>query len=249
MRIYFNNLLDGCLLTGSGGRSGFPLANVQHPHLSKQWWSVDPGGQYVLVNAGAGVTITPTACGILGHNLTATATATLKGNSSDSWVTPPIDEALDPAHEVILQRFAGAAYQFFRFDIDDPANPEGFLKVGRLWLSGYVTIEPGPVTGWKPKIRRNDNVDHSVTRQRFADIGDRWREFALTFPPTEYSKIHEIEDMYDLVGNFQSVIMALVDVDTWDLIRPCYCGLVGDFEPQHHSNSKYTYSLTFEEDH
>jgi hypothetical protein len=248
MKFYFNNLLDAATLTGTGSRTGFPLTNTQHPHLSVRWRSIDLTAQYILVDAGVGETLDADMVAILAHNLSATATVTFKANDTDAWGAPSLSMALDPTEELILEEFADCAYRFGRFDITDAANPDGFVEIGRLWIGATLSILPAMIVDFTVVVVNDDAVTWGVTRQKYADVGDSWRKFEFSFPPSEEALIAQLKTMYELVGKNQSLIVAPVDITTMSLLRPCYVGITQDLAFRHHSRTRWTWDLVLEED-
>lgn len=269
MKLYHGNAVDTATLTASSERSGFPASNVQHPHLSRVWRSLTSVGQYIIVDAGVGNKIAASAIAVLAHNLTVSAVVTVWGSDTDSWaggawmdgtwlpltwldgswLTADAQYSIDASFDPAFLGIAEAEYRFWRFDFYDPTNPDGYIEVGRLWLSETLEILPAMLVNFEVALRTSDVTSHSITRQRFTDIGTSWREFTLEFPPTEYTLVEQLRAMYEN-GRYKSLIMACVDVDDWALIRPCYCSLMGDgLTMRHHSRTKWTYEMSFEEDH
>jgi hypothetical protein len=247
LKLYHGNVIDEATLTASSARSGFPVINLQHPHLSRVWRSDTASGEYVIADAGVGNTLDFDVAAVLAHNLTGAATLTVKADNLGDWVTPAVSETLDPTQTIPLKEIVGSSYRFARIDADDPTNPWGYIEIGRLWASPRIVVLPSMLVNFQVPLHNSDVKKYSITRQKFTNIGTTWREFELEFPPTEYALIEQLRQLY-VESRDKSLIMACVDVDDWELIKPVYCSLKDELVPKHYSQSKWTWALTLEED-
>ncbi len=71
---------------------------------------------------------------LLDHNLTSGATITLKADNEDgSWASPDWSQALT-WNEGAIVYFLDQTYRYWRLEIDDPDNPDGYIELGELFL-------------------------------------------------------------------------------------------------------------------
>jgi hypothetical protein len=179
MRILFNDLWKLGSITDSSEAVGFPGINTQHIHLSKAWRSTNDASEWIRLDAGAA--ITPDSLAIIGHNLTSAAIVRIQANAADAWGAPSLDLRATPTDELMLVVFANASYRYWRVSIDDPANPAGFISIGRIFLCDRW--EPNePITqDFTPDVDDTTAVLVSITGQTFADLGVRQRKYSFSF--------------------------------------------------------------------
>jgi len=249
MRIAYDNFIDDIESTDFTVATvdiNYPITNVQVQRLSTQYRSIGATSQSIIVDLGTAQKIT--AAGILGHNISTSATITVSANSTDSW-PGATSQTLTGNEGIILKYFAETEYRYWRFDIDDSTNMDGYIAIGRLWLGDYITISPSSLLDFKVTKKRSDSVSYGKMRQKFASIGVGWRKFDFEFPPTEHAMIATINTLFDVVGNHSSFIFCNFDTDrSYILVEPCYCSFTGDIGFVHSNRMKFSYTLTFEED-
>jgi len=247
MRIAYTNVIDDLVLadfTVSGTATGFPITNVQEQRLSVRWRSVSPTAQTVVIDLGAAAAITTAA--VMGHNLGASAVTTIAGGTSASVFTTAVSIAHNAG--TMLAFFTTKTFRYWKYSITNPSNVDGYIEVGRLWLGTYITVSPSSLLDFRVVKRRSDMVTIGKNRQKYASIGEGWRRFELSFPPTTTTTLTAIQTMYDTVGNHSSVIFTNFDTDySYELVRPVYASIDGDISFQHDKRQKYSYGLSLEE--
>jgi hypothetical protein len=250
MRIAYTNYVDArpaTSLTALTENPSFPAINMQEQRLSKVYRSTAITSQTVIIDLGSAQGITTAA--ILGHNLSTSATITLDANTTNSWGSPATSKTLIWNADAILLFFNSVSYRWWKFTINDTANSNGYLSIGRLWLGTYITISPSSLEDFNVIKKRSDNVIHGRGRQKFASIGVDWRRFELTFPRTDYAMIQQLEAMFDAVGKHTSIIFCnFDDLRTYPLVDPCYCSIDSDLNFKHETRMKFSYSLSLEEE-
>jgi hypothetical protein len=247
MRIAYTNLLDDLVLadfTPSTSATGFPITNVQEQRLSVRWRSTTPTAQSVIIDMGSTVTIDTAA--IIGHNIGASASSISVLTAADGSTWSTIGTLVHNADAMLV--FASATNRYFQFSIDDPLNADWYVEIGRLWLGSYVTVSPSSLLDFRVVKRRSDMVTIGKNRQKYASVGEGWRRFELSFPPTGGSALTAMQTMFDAVGNHSSVIFTMLDTDyTYPIVYPTYCSIDGDLSFQHDKRMKFGYALTLEE--
>jgi hypothetical protein len=88
-----------------------------------------------------------TAVAIADHNISSGATIALAGNSADSWAAPAYSLALAWAADTIVA-FLDQTYRYWRLEIDDPTNPDGYIEVGDWFLGSYFEPDSNYDRGW-----------------------------------------------------------------------------------------------------
>lgn len=252
MRIIHNNILDltTIALTASSVLSGFPKSNLIDERLSMVWISDTATTQTVLVtlpeiDLGAGTTYSSiNTIAILGHNLLSGTTVKIEANVSDSWASPALSETMVVNENIILKFLSTSqTYKYWRFYFNQAS-----VSIGRLWLSEYLTVDPSSLLDFKVSTFNSDKKIYGKNRQKWAIDGIEWRKIELNFPETDYTMIKSIEDLYDEVGNYKSIIFCNFDtIREYKIVEPLYCSIVGDIGFTHTNRMKMKYNLVLEE--
>jgi len=220
--LLYKNLIDDYMLQISSEQGNFPAENLQDIHLINTWRTNSPEEQYIKIDAGAGNTITPKCVAIAKHNLTSGATIKLQANSSDSWGSPPLDETISHAVDIMTKIFANlTGYRYVRYYFHDPTNPDGYIEIGRPSFGGYLQlppIAPDPEIPYGTTTR----VSTSITGQPYADKGYKFRQLKVHYPMISESERAQIKSMWNEVENDKPVFLLLWE-DSLDIERPLYC--------------------------
>jgi hypothetical protein len=87
------------------------------------------------------------ACKILDHNLSTSAVIKLMGNDADSWVSPAYSNTLTWNSEKIGV-YLDQTYRYWNLQMSDQSNLNGYLKIGELYLGGYLELSRNFSYGW-----------------------------------------------------------------------------------------------------
>jgi hypothetical protein len=249
MRVAYTNLIDNLVasnFTVIGTATGFDITHVQEQRLSVRYRTLTPTAQSIIMNFGTAQTVTTAA--ILGHNISASATASsiiLSGcNDGSTWSS--ITTITRNANAML--KFTSATNQYFKFSIDDPLNTDGYIEIGRLWLGVYEQINPSSLLNFTVIKKRSDMVTYGKNRQKYATPGEDWRGFELSFPATGGSMLTSIITMFDSVGKHSSFIFCnFDDLTNHELVYPCYVSVTDDMSFNHTNRQKYNWSISMEE--
>jgi hypothetical protein len=222
VRILYNDLMIDSLLVTSSERSGFPASNVQHPHLTRVWRSVNSTSQTITVNAGTGNTITATSAVMAAHNLSSSATARVQGNTIDTWTAPPLDVEFAPTDALSLAYFPPAAYQYWRFPFDDAANPDGYIEIGRLMLCLYWQSVEETDRGTEDGIEDTTRTTESETGQGFGDLGVQKQTYAISFGTMRPETRTSLKAIYASSGQHMPIVV-VPNENALDKLPPIYC--------------------------
>lgn len=249
MRIAYTNYIDSIdslKLTPTTESSNFPIENVQNQRLAVKYLSTSASSQSIVIDLESAKAINTFA--IISHNISTAATILLSANSSNTW-PGAVSETITANSNMILKFFTDHTYQYWKIDIDDPTNTDGYIKIGRLWLGDYIQIDPSSLLDFDVVKKRDDNITYGRGRQKFSSVGFGWRKISLTFPSTNYTMVKKIEDMFDTVGLHTSFIFCNFDTNRdYQIVEPCYCSLAKEISFNHDKNMKFKYKLELEED-
>ncbi len=179
LRIFYNDLWRGKTLMTSSESPQYPAINTQHPHLSRVWRSTGCASEYVKIDAGVGLTVTADGIALLAHNLTTAGIIGIAANSVDAWVAPPFSIQLNARDVIPAATFLSQAYRYWLVTLVDPANPAGYVQLGRVFLC--VRFEGETIDrGFRVTLEDSSAVSESLTGQVYADIGVLRRVYILS---------------------------------------------------------------------
>jgi photosystem II stability/assembly factor-like uncharacterized protein len=202
---------------------------------------------YMITSLATGIFLVGTSEGGLVYR--SATEITIHGNATDSWGSPAITNVLVWNEDVILKYITSVAYRYWKIVIDNRSNSTDTLKIGRIWLGTYITIDPSSLLDFSVTKKRSDLITHGRNRQKWASIGVGWRLFKLSFPSSNETMIRIITDFIDAVGLHSSFIFCNFDtIRDYILVEPCYVSLVEDIAFSHNNGMKYEYSLLLEEE-
>ncbi len=87
------------------------------------------------------------ALAILDHNLSSAAVITLMGNTSDAWGAPAYSQVVAWNTEKIGY-YLDQTYQYWRLQISDQSNSDGYIEIGELYLGDYLELSKNHNYDW-----------------------------------------------------------------------------------------------------
>lgn len=169
------NLLDTAVLTASTENPDWPVENLQTEQRSETFRTTDDDDEAIVINNGSAKSASYLVIPGRNHNLSSAAVIRIQGNASDSWGSPTFNEIVpwySPALVgSIAHKFAAAqSFAYYRLFLDDAANPDGYLELGRVILG--VPITPAINYSWGYRRRVIDLSDpvHSLGDQRYTNL-------------------------------------------------------------------------------
>lgn len=223
MRILWDNRADDYTLEASSAAANFPVTYLQNIHLAKRWRATGDSDEYIIIDAGDGNTLNPTAAAIAGHNLTSGTTVKIQGNATDSWGSPTVDETITWRSGTMVHFFTGSALRFWRFHFADASNPDEYIEIGRLFLGTYLQM-PGVEPAFDLPRRSTATVAASITGQVYVDRGISYLNPAFMFPVITDDERGDIDEMWAGVENATPIIL-VVWSESLDTQPPIYCVL------------------------
>jgi hypothetical protein len=129
---------------------------------------------------------------IMDHNLTDDAVGTVKGHTTNSFGAPThnLTPTYATPHMGTYVRGAGTgaslptACRYWRFGFSDPTNPDGVIRIGKMYLGSYKQClsRPSTVLPYQPEqIKNGFNIEGSRGFRRESVEAVRQR-FPLLFP-------------------------------------------------------------------
>ncbi len=209
MRILFHNLIDDYdPFDFSSERANLWATNVKIHHLIVPWRTLTPDAQYYTLDAGVGETITADCAAIAGHNITSGATIKIMANTSDSWGSPDLEETFTWGSGPMMHFFISTTKRFWRFEIDDPTNPDGYIQIGRLGLGEYLQMPPIEPGSELPEISTSQ-PSTSISGQVFGNDGQILLAPSFSLPIISQTERLQIREMFAEVKNIRPVFLAV----------------------------------------
>ena len=138
IRFLYNNLWDAGTLTYSSAHLNFPASNIRHRWHTKFWRSDTDTAEWLVLDAGADISCL--AIALRNHNYTTAATIKIQGNAADAWGAPAFERTFTINDDLMIEFFtATRTYRWWRYYLNDAANPDGVLESGRIFLGGYFS--------------------------------------------------------------------------------------------------------------
>lgn len=217
MRLHWNNLIDTATLTTNNGNPNYPLSSIQQIHLTEAFRFGTIDGGYIDIDLGSAKAVS--SIGIIG-NLTASATITIKGNTTESWASPAISESVIAYDRNLIEYFTEASYRYWRLEIADSSNPDGYIEIGRVFIGTYAQLP-----GIRPEmsLAREDlsTREFSPTGQPFSVVRPQRISFNVDFPSITESERQDILDAFKANGIHTPMVIAVWE-ESFDVQEPVY---------------------------
>lgn len=207
VRFLYDFTFDGAAVASSGEVAGLPAANVLDCFVKRVWRSTGVSGQWITFDCGAPAHITMLA--MFGHNLTVGATIQLQGNNADSWSSPGFSMTVARGAGPAVAAFLDRTYRYWRIVVDDAANPDGYIEIGRITSGVYY--EPSVNIGEDAGKRLIDPsiLMESDGRQSYAIEREHYRVYSVSFTAIDRAQQDELERMFRAVGTVRPFVFAL----------------------------------------
>lgn len=164
----------------------FDKANLFTDSTRQRWRSTDVlTEQTIVIKADLKANIDTFA--ILGHNFTNSAVVRVEANYNNSFVAPPFSQVvpIDETSEnlVLANEGFGGEYEYYRVRILDPANPCGYVEVGRIVGGRAFTYTNNEDITDNYRIRYRDESERMRTQGYFRASNENvlTRQFSATF--------------------------------------------------------------------
>lgn len=168
--------MDGATLAASSAlAANYPLSNLLTIQPGERARFSTPAAAYVEIDLGSAKAVT--FAGLLGHNGSATGEWRVRGATSQANLTSspgydsgsggtslyPTSGKYDADIQHSFMSFASQSYRWWRIDVDDTSNADGYFQAGRIILanawSPEINFSFGMGIGW---------IDPSPTEQSVA---------------------------------------------------------------------------------
>lgn len=190
--------------------SDFPATNLQLQEPTMPWKTAGLSSMYVNIDMGSALPINFAA--IVATNCTSSATWRVRGATSEANLTasPGYDSGnqtvwpqtnLDTYERVSGFDVMGSdqTYRWWRIDITDGSNPDGFVQVGRLFLAQAWQPAVNLAYGWSLGFKDLSKLTRSLGSSAFTNNRRPFRVLNLTLD------FQSEDDMYDNAFQFDKL--------------------------------------------
>jgi hypothetical protein len=175
-----------------GQRTGdFGINNVNSDIVEECYRST---GTSVTIQSDTGVPqgIFNNTLGILNHNLTSSANVAMQASNDVTFSSVPYTETIRATEQNIYwvaESLPTKSYRYWRFVINDPTNPQGFIQLGTV-VFGSATIFNGEAFVDQVQRRQTHFADRIKTAGFSNVSNDRAlkRAVSLTFSKLQYNR-------------------------------------------------------------
>lgn len=244
MKIIADNYIDDATLTASTENPQYTVDNIQDPHLSSKFRFTAKTSESIVVDYGTAVECDSIA--ILGHNLTASATLKIQGNSSDSWTSPPLDETITASTDEIAHFFTAGTYRYWRFTFSDTANTSSYIELGRLFLYSATTISRVFTNSFVENHVDTSRRYYSISGQVYGVKGITYRVYQLDFSYWSTDMVNTVLQIKEDTRGITPIVVVL-DEDNMTKIKPIYCVIENDVNTTHVWDFYYSSQLILRE--
>lgn len=218
MRIVWENIVDDATLSTVSEDPNYPVEAIQDTRVSRVYKSLADNAQAIVF---ANASSSASYLFILGHNFTNAATITIQGNNTDAWGAPSFSESVTWREGTIYHAFNEATYNYWRLYVDDAANPDGKLEIGRVFMGTYLQM---PGMDPKQQISRKTDAKPSFSgsRQAYGSKMKVYRAPNINMPNVTHAQRLLIQEMHDEVQNVQPIVL-MIWANQLDYEPPIYC--------------------------
>lgn len=187
-------LVEGATLTASSAQTSLPVTNLVGPTPSKVWRSTSLSSVYITIDFGSATAVDTLA--MVAPNWTTSATWRLRGATSEANLTaaPGYDStAVTPwpggtkpteewqQHAPILRLGSTQTYRWWRIDLADAGNTDGYLEAGALLLGAAVGVTYESWAGFSIDDEPSDIVSDTLYGRTVVEERDPVRVFNIPF--------------------------------------------------------------------
>jgi len=194
MILYNDETCKDAAITANSVNPNYPATNLVDSRLTRLYRTVASTTAEVVFDCGSAVSVTSAV--IASHNITASATVIkIQGNATDSWGSPSVSETITYDAGVMHKRFTGGSYRYWRIQIIDATNTDGYIEIGRAWIGTYYTT-PGIAPTVTSSLLTATVKTRSTGGQSYGDKRHTYYKFITNFPAVTYTQKASLETMF-----------------------------------------------------
>ena len=207
---YSNNLVDLATITASNANALFPVANLKDARRSKVVRTTTASDSIVFdfgssksINS---IVIVPSMAGF------GIATATLELNSTDTWTTPALSEAitLNTTHGFAYKEFLTQSLRYARLVFTSSLS---YSEISKVFIGESISFENGMGVdlGWNYQDKELANIKENRYGQKFVDTILRQKQISFGLKSMNKDELDQVLEIYDSKGMTKPFFMRLGD--------------------------------------
>lgn len=198
MILLTNETNKDATITANSQLTNYPVSNLVHPFITRVFRTGATTTAEVVFDNLAAVSVDSIA--IANHNITSSATTIkLQGNATDVWTSPSVDETLTWDEDIIYKTFTSSSYRYWRIQVVDSTNPDGYIEIGRSWI-GLSFTPPGIGPTVTAEYFDESVKSQSIGGQTYGDKRFFRYAFVTNFPAITQSDRALFVAEFDRVG-------------------------------------------------
>lgn len=240
-RFFYNNIIDVSGVTMVASSAATPAATVLSGYPQAVWRATGDTDEYLEAQLPASVAAT--AMILHSHNLSSGATI---GAYRDSGAGVTIDAAVTWYTGPIVKVFNSASSDYWRWRMQDAANADGYVEMGRMFVGTYFQVVTSWEAGWFEHFGDSSVVQESTNGVETGIVGTQKRRFSLSF------RIHSEAERANWVTFWETVkthtaFWIQVDPDNYPSSRTILCKFANSMGIGNLFVSNYEVSIDFVE--
>lgn len=202
MRIFHTNKATPggvALVLSSSAASGYPATNAIHPFRSAQWKTgTASASESIEFQFPAAVSVKGVA--ILNHDLTVSDALTVQANSSSSWGSPPVSQALTIETEIKHVFGSAQSYRYWRLAMTK-ASAGLVRSIGVVLLASvYDTPTQPDYDGFKETLTDSSRVTKAIGGQIYSEILPKIYSHKLEFSHVDQTFKDNLDAIFQASG-------------------------------------------------
>lgn len=136
---------------------------------------------------------------IYDHNITATGTITLKADTTSSGWDDFTESITYNDDKIVHYLSSPQTFQYWRLEITDTANPDGYIEISELYLGSYYEPDHNFKHGYgqdSKSITTKNKTAYGIIKKRFYNIQ---RKLKYNFPYLTDTEIDNVETILDFI--------------------------------------------------
>jgi hypothetical protein len=232
IKILYSFAFDSANVTSSSEASGCADENVLDDRLGAVWRTTGCSAEWVQFDAGGDIQ----EIAIFGHNLTQSATITVKAGFSSP---PTLDMGTITWHEENLVKFP-TPYglppfpSYWRIEFADSGNPDGYIEIGRI--CGGIPLTPDVNFNFGAKRRRIVPMEkpRSKGQDAYPYTEDPYWIYDMRFDVLERADKDYLRTLFRTIGKDSPLVVTL-DPDNELNVSTIYGYITNDYEEDYQS--------------
>lgn len=248
MRIAYTNDWDNENLIVSSENANYPGSNVQDSRLSKVWRTTGTSALAFLTVDNSSVYTDGRFASIINTNLTTAGSVTFQASTSSGFGSYNFKQLtrLNDYWYVGFPSTFTMQKRYWRVEISDTGNPDGYIEVGRVWVGDYIDVVKS-VSPTFPEYRKDTSeFDQSYGGQHYGDEGIILRNYKFNFPYFNSTNKDDIVTFIEDVKKTKKFVMIL-DEDDMTKVKPLYCFVNRDVQFDHIYQYQWSAKISFME--